>query len=519
MRFIQTIRIVKLVSFLGLIGLLSGCENEDDTIVGFSDENTYSLSTYVEQNKETYAKFWQILEKTNLYAALNAYNPDGNGFTLFLPNDAAFDRYIQSSDKYNSFDALLNDLDFLNVLIRYHLVSGAYELNNFPYGALPDSTASGDYLAIAIQISADTSIYKINNVAPLVRADIQTTNGYIHIIDDVLEPITESGYEWLKNNENYSILSQAFEITGLDQLMGVQKTNSSGGTVKNDYTIFAESDSVFELANIHSVDDLIAKYHTEGMAYTDPNNGLYQFAAYHVLQGQYFLNDFVGATNYNTYAVYPVFVNSGLDIKINAGADTFKTIITDVDTTYINYISLDMIKSNVNTKNGPIHFISDLMELYKPSRKTVTLDFLNDPVLLDLSKSNGTYTLLDPEIYEFIYWEGPQTIVYRKAAVTTNSYIEISGDFLLRYTFPAILPGRYQVELTTNRNGADNATLQIKIDGKKVGSNINLTSGGSARTSFVIGTVDFTGTNEHIIEISSLIPGGLRWYSMRLIPV
>ena len=521
MQFIRTIKIFYVVSLFGLLVLMSGCKNSaDETIIGFSDENTFSLSTYIENNKDTYSKFWQIIEKTNLYSTLNAYNPKGNGFTLFLPTDNAFDNYIQESDKYGSFDDLLNDSDFLNILIRYHLVNGTYDLNIFPYGAFSDSTATGDYLSIGIQISADTSIYKVNNVSPLVKADIKTTNGYIHTISKVLEPITYTGYEWLKGKESYSILTQAFEITGLDKLMGIQKASASGSLVKNNYTILAESDSVYKLANINSIDDLISKYHTEGLSFTDPNDGLYQFAAYHILQGRNFLNDFNSATNYNSFAIYPVYINSGLDIKINQGVKIFKTVISGGITIYIDYISIDMNNSNVNTKNGPIHFISEVMELYKPPRKDVIFNFLNDPLIEGLSKSNGSHIMLDPNIYEFIYWEGAQSIDYYKPSnATSDSYIEIDGNFLFRYTMPAILPGIYKVELRMNLNNSSNATIQVQIDGRKLGGNINLTTGTGSFTSFIIGTLDFTGNDYHKIEISSLIPGIMRWSSIKLIPV
>ena len=61
--------------------------------IGFFDENVLSVSTFLEKNKEKYSKYWQIVENTDLYATLNAYNPFGDGYTLFLPTDAAFDRY------------------------------------------------------------------------------------------------------------------------------------------------------------------------------------------------------------------------------------------------------------------------------------------------------------------------------------------------------------------------------------------------------------------------------------------
>ena len=501
-----------------IVLVLFSCNTTDDQeLIGFSTDDVYSIASYVEENKDEYSKFWQVIETTDSYSILNAYNPNGDGYTLFLPTDNAFDRYIESSDDYSSFEALLSDTTFLNVLIRYHIVNSSLASADFPYGALSDSTLLGDYLTIGLEITEDTSIFKVNNVAPLLAVDVETNNGYVHVISEVLEPITYSAYQWLANNDGYSILAQTLEITGVSELMGAYELSTTGALVKNNYSVLAEHDSIFQQAGITSVDDVIAKYNTEGMDYTDPDNGLYQFAAYHVIDGQYFLDDFEDVSNYNTFAVYPVSVNADLDIQINTGVDTFETVVSGTDTTYINYISVDMINSNVNTKNGPIHFVSEVLELFEPTRKDIIYDFTNDPVIESLG--NGTFYLYDPSEYEFLSWDGVESLKYYSPYVTTSEgFIEIDGDFNLSYTTPAILPGEYEVYFRMNSNSELNAIIQVKIDGVRVGGNVNLTSGSGAYTDILIGTVNFTGNDYHLIEINSLIPGRVRWSEIQLIP-
>ena len=497
----------------------SSCKKVPLADVGFFDENILSISTFLEKNKEEYSKYWQILQTTDLYPTLNAYNPLGDGYTLFLPTDAAFDRYLeQNKDKYSNFDSLLADQAFVRLLGRYCIVNQSLRTTDFPYGALQDTTATGDFLTVGIEIQGDSSYYKINNSAPLVIYDIETTNGYIQVIDEVLEPISFSSYDWLVYMQDYSILAQAFEYSGLKDTMGIFRYNTEGKLIKNGYTILAEHDSIFNRNGIFTFEDLVAKYHTPGYALDDPEGGLYQFAAYHLLEGRYFLDAFTGNSNYNSFALYPVSINAGIDIKINIGVDSFGMVIEGADTSIINYIGIFYEQSNVNTKNGPIHFINQIMEYFEPARSNSTYQFLEDPLIVESAKIEGTYEFVDPNLFEFIWWTGPEKLTYVKGSAGSNKawnldFIELRETFKFSYITPKIMPGKYIVNLRADAFNSNNATIRIWIDGKKMGGNLSLTSGGTSSDpykAFTIGTVEFTSYKEHILEINSLIPGTMK---------
>lgn len=523
----RAMTLTRYISFFLLAGILivTSCKKES-LETGFFDESVLSISTYLEQNKENYSKFWQILESTDLYHTLNAYNPLGEGYTLFLPSDEAFDRYIQQNDKYSSFEELLADADFSRLLGRYHLVNRSMLTNEFPYGALPDSTATGDYLTIGIEVQGDSSKYKVNNKAPIIILDIETSNGYIHVIDEVLEPISFNSYEWLYNMEGYSILAQALEYTGLKDTMGIYRYNSAGQLIKNGYTVFAEHDSIFNRNGIFTFDDLVDKYHTPEYELDDPDGGLYQFAAYHLLEGRYFLDAFQGSSNYNTYAVYPVAVNAGIDIRLNPGVDSFRVDIAGTDTSLVNYIEVYYQESNVNTKNGPIHFITQVMELFQPRRSERVFQFLEDPLILESSRNEGTYEFVDPNLFELLWWTGPEELVYVKGSEGSNNahnldYIQLDRNFRFSYIMPKIMPGKYSVDIKAEAFSSNNATIQIWIDGKRMGGNLNLTSGGTNNNPyafFTIGIIEFSIYEEHLLEIKSLIPGVMNLDIVRFIP-
>src|SRR6056297_2825040 len=133
---------VSLLVFV-LVSIFYSCVPEIDD-QEFYDEDVLSITEHLEKNKDTFSIFYNLVIEAGIYDALNAYNPTGNGFTLFLPTDDAFNAYIKGNKDYATLDELVADNDFVRLLVRYHLVMLSLKTNEFPYGSLPDTTASGD---------------------------------------------------------------------------------------------------------------------------------------------------------------------------------------------------------------------------------------------------------------------------------------------------------------------------------------------------------------------------------------
>ena len=516
------IRLILLTSLTSAI--MFSCE-EPETNKSFYDKDILTITDYLEANKEEFTYFWKVIEKAGLKEPLTAYNPFGDGFTLFLPTDEAFERFIASRPQYSSFDQMLEDVDYTNELGRYHLVNKSLDTNEFPYGALPDTTATGDFLTIGFSCSLDSTYYKVNNVATVEIPNISAANGTIHVISEVLEPIAYNSHEWLSKNEGFSILSGLLEITGISDTMGVYRISPTGQKIKNRFTLLAEHDSIYHRNGIYSMDDLVNRYGTPGLLPTDPNNELYQFAAYHLLEGSYFLDEFTaGSTNYNTYANYPVNINAGLDIRINIGVDTFRYEIINNDTVPINYISLFYQESNQLTKNGAIHTVSEVLELFRPGRSTRTFQFYEEPQIAKVRNIFSVNEFVDPEMFEVITWTGPENIVFAKVTgdrANNNDYLLIKGNFSITYTIPKIIPGKYSVTLKAHSISQNNATIRVFIDEKKIGGNLDLTTGGTAANPYkvyTLGSLEFSSYSDHTITVTSLIPGQFLWDYISFIP-
>jgi len=509
-------KVFYLISFLFSIFLVA-CEPEY-TITPFF-EGIYkgrneSITEFIVNKADTFARFRDLMIAGNLDKTLSAFNPHGDNYTLFLPTNEAFDRFISNSQKYNSFQDLLNDTDYVNELVRYHVVNIAIRANDFPYGALPDTCLSGDLLSISYRSHGDTVLPVVNNNASLITYDIELTNGFIHIIDGVLAPIVFNNYEWLKQYPEYSIFTMALEMTGLSDTFALQESNSK--IINPASSLFVEPDEIFNNEGIFTVDDLINKYSPDRQDYYSSSNGLYQFVAYHIMEGKVFLNNFEGQnTNYNTFSDLPISVDgTGLDIKINKGSKIFDTLISGNDTSIIDFIMINYNTSNVITKNGAIHFIQYIMEPYRPKPRQCIFQFYEDPVIFSASQRPNTYEFEDPEELEKINWEGVKNIKYVKLGSSSeyysDDYLEIEGEFSITYEIPKILPGLYMLQITANADYYDNAFIQIFLDDKRVGGNINLTSGGSYYT-FDINPIYFINYEKHQLRIQTLIPGRLIW--------
>jgi uncharacterized surface protein with fasciclin (FAS1) repeats len=122
-------------------------------------------------------------------------------FTLFAPNDDAF-----AELPAGTVDELLKDKDRLTAVLAYHVVPGKYMAIDL-MKMTTAKTVQGATLTIATEtavIEEDTVVVEDNVVveddeiaafeeltvddALVLQADIECTNGVIHVIDSVLAP-------------------------------------------------------------------------------------------------------------------------------------------------------------------------------------------------------------------------------------------------------------------------------------------------------------------------------------------
>ena len=227
-----------------IIVLFAGFSCKDEPVeAGFEDQEQMTIYDYIAANPDQYSDFMKILEKGGIDKTLSAYNPHGVGYTLFLPDNDAIQQFIDESDQFSTLDDLLNDAEFVAILSRYHAVNMGINSNDFPFGALPAQTLSDDYLTVSFVIETDTSYYKINNQAAVIKPNIELSNGIIHLIGTMLTPITYTTYDWLSQNQGYSIFKAAIDVTGLQGIFDINTKDEV--TKPRPFTLLIEHDSIF----------------------------------------------------------------------------------------------------------------------------------------------------------------------------------------------------------------------------------------------------------------------------------
>ena len=100
-------------------------------------------------------------------------------FTVFAPTDEAFAKVPKAQ-----LEALLNNKEALIKVLTYHVVKGkvpaaeVVKLNGKAVGTVEGST---------VKVKVNNGKVMVNN-ANVVKTDIQTSNGVIHVIDTVILP-------------------------------------------------------------------------------------------------------------------------------------------------------------------------------------------------------------------------------------------------------------------------------------------------------------------------------------------
>lgn len=214
-----------------LLGL-SSCENDEEATVGSSVLGQSTVSGIINANGSL----------TSLEAALKTASGDlpetlkGSGpFTLFAPNNGAFDDLAAKAGFETSADLLANiDPALLEMILTYHLVAGTNNAGDLTEGTTL-ATVQGDELTVTvsedgtIQLLDASKLPQTNPVSNVTNTNPDAANGIIHFIDKVLLPqeaidalgidIRPSILDWGKATEDLSLLVEALDKVGLEGII------------------------------------------------------------------------------------------------------------------------------------------------------------------------------------------------------------------------------------------------------------------------------------------------------------
>ena len=306
----------KNLSYLAIASIaifsLNSCEkDEDPAVVPTKDLVELAMET------PTLGTLVTAITTAQLGAALEAAGP----YTVFAPSNAAFDAL--GADVLN---ILIANPGVLADVLLYHVVNGkvlSTDLSNKSVQTL----LSGKSIAVTVSGGMIT----LNGLSEVTQANVEATNGVVHIIDEVLLPPgfvlpdpapTKSIVEIASATPSLSILVQA--LTKFPDLVSALSTDGS-------YTVFAPTNDAF-----------VALLGVIGQTGLDdiPESVIERLLKYHVIAGASLMSTDLtdgqmAATLLSDNDKVTVGIN-GMSVTINAAAVT----AANVEATMVLYILL-----------------------------------------------------------------------------------------------------------------------------------------------------------------------------------
>jgi len=216
-------------------------------------------------------QFKTLVAAVKAAGLVNALQGDGP-FTVFAPTDAAFADLPEGT-----VSNLLKpeNRDLLRSILTYHVVPGEVPASRV-VGLDRAETLNGQRIDIAVR-DGGVRIDK----ARVVKADIDCSNGIIHVIDRVIMPSTSNIVETAAEAGSFSTLLKAATEAGL------------AGTLSGDgpFTVFAPTDEAFQDLGMGTVRDLLKP---------ENRSKLRSILKYHVVSGRVFADEAIEARRAKT---------------------------------------------------------------------------------------------------------------------------------------------------------------------------------------------------------------------------
>lgn len=240
------------------------------------------------------------LQAAGLVDALKAEGP----YTVFAPSDDAFAKLPEGT-----VEELLKpeNIEQLKAVLLYHVVEGKVMAADVA-GISSATTLSGKDLAVKTDMG---SVYI--NESKVALADVEASNGVIHVIDTVLLPPADLTdiVDTAVADGRFTTLAAALQAADL-----VETLKGEGP-----FTVFAPTDDAFTKLPAGTVESLLKPENLEQLK---------SILLYHVVSGKVMAADVVTLTSADAVS------GASINIKVEDGKvylnETTQVIITDIET-------------------------------------------------------------------------------------------------------------------------------------------------------------------------------------------
>lgn len=243
--------------------------------------------------------------------------------TVFAPTNDAF----RNAGFATAADVSAADAAVLGNILNYHILSSEVISTSVPEGPNASVATLGGLNIFTTRNSSGVFI----NGTKVNTADVQASNGVVHVIGKVLIPPSGNIVETAVANPDFSYLVAAVlrASTGATDVAAVLSADDV-------YTVFAPTNQAFINAGFTTIDDINA---------ADPDV-LASILTYHTIAGRIFSSDL-------TNGAEPVTLNGGaVQINLTAGVSVKGNS---------NTAPSDIIATDIVASNGVIHVIDEVL--------------------------------------------------------------------------------------------------------------------------------------------------------------
>lgn len=298
----------------------TACDDDDDTMPTVSSD-----IVDIAQNDGRFTSLVVALTQANLVSTLQGTGP----FTVFAPTDEAFDAFL-TDNAFASLDEVPNDV--LTSVLLNHVVAGKALSTDLSTGYLSSSaTEASTSNPLSIYVNLASGV-ELNGISSVSQANVEASNGVIHVVDAVIGLPTVVTHALA--NENFTSLVAA--LTRDDLTTDYVSILSGDGP----FTVFAPTNDAFQ-ALLDSNDDWSTLADI-------PTATLEAVLNYHVVSGSNVLSTDLG----NGQNVTTISDDASFTINLDGG----NASITDAQGRTSNIIATD-----VQGRNGVVHVVDGVL--------------------------------------------------------------------------------------------------------------------------------------------------------------
>lgn len=330
-----------LVSMVGL----QGCTETIDTS-NYAIKTEQTMADFFMEDAD-YSDMKAIFDRVRLgrsddASSLTSVLSARGNYTCFVANNEAVRNYVESLTGSRDIASLTDEQA---ELIAYNCLidngdEAAYESPDFPQSGSFAKPALSNRLLIC-EYSSDLNEYVINGSSNVTKADYEVSNGMIHFVDNVIAPSQNNVADMIMAADNMKVMSALLTATAWCDSMTLDRDLEYDEVERNEtesftgvydkftvmdsryqgYTAFVEPDEVFvnwgipapqvnESGDITNSAEILAAVEAKCQAvygsnalgdYTNPENPVNRFVAYHILPAKVPFNRFVHHFNEYLY--------------------------------------------------------------------------------------------------------------------------------------------------------------------------------------------------------------------------